>query len=177
MFLFLRQLFYLSLFLIKKIIMKTLLIILSIFFLFSCSPKKDPKKLNKTFDSEQKETIKVIDSTKTEETANNVFVPKDGKYNCKMIDTEFPPESGANDTGVTVIAIVKGNRIVVVYDKTDLENIKKNDMLAEGFLLKHKVTGDWIIAQKQEDVYAEEVGGCSDGPIIIDLENGFYYFC
>lgn len=70
--------------------------------------------------------------------------------------------------------IIEGNKITVLQnEKTNLTGEKK---LAEGFLLKHK-SGRWIIAKEDSDINAEEIGGCSGGPIPINLEEMIIEWC
>ncbi len=70
--------------------------------------------------------------------------------------------------------IIEGNKITVLQnEKTVLTGGK---ILAEGFLLKHE-SGRWIIANNDSDKNAEEIGGCSGGPIPIDLEKKIIEWC
>jgi len=40
-----------------------------------------------------------------------------------------------------------------------------------------KVTVTWLIVHNKSDEQAEEVGGCTDGPTVIDLEKKIYWTC
>ena len=51
------------------------------------------------------------------------------------------------------------------------------DIIDQGILLKHKLTGKWIIAHDRKDVDAIEVGGCSDGPSVIDIKRRRFWTC
>jgi len=133
---------------------------LSIFFiltlLISCSSKKEKDSKNKL-------------------TSETVYVLHDGTYTLEMIDVEIPPEN--REKGPLVTATVKGNRILIIYEGEDLPYMKKGTIIEDGVLLKHIETGKWIIGRKEEDIYAKLIGGCVDGPRIIDMINGLYYFC
>lgn len=50
-------------------------------------------------------------------------------------------------------------------------------ILAEGELMWHAGSSQWIIAQDDNDRTAEDVGGCSDGPEVIDLVGKIYWTC
>ncbi len=97
--------------------------------------------------------------------------PKDGKYIYKFKDAEYQnnPISG------TCIVEIKDNNITVYY-KNGRPSGKKGTIFAKGLLLKHK-SGVWIIAKNKNDVNAEDVGGCSDGPIEINIKEKFIWFC
>ncbi len=41
----------------------------------------------------------------------------------------------------------------------------------------HAKSKHWIIGDNAKDKQAEEVGGCSDGPQVIDLKRGIYWTC
>ena len=47
----------------------------------------------------------------------------------------------------------------------------------KGILMQHKSTKKWIIGVKPEDVNAQEIGGCTDGPTVIDFKNKIYSKC
>lgn len=49
--------------------------------------------------------------------------------------------------------------------------------LAEGQLMWHAASRQWIIGQDAADRVAREVGGCSDGPETVDLVNRIYWTC
>lgn len=53
---------------------------------------------------------------------------------------------------------------------------EKGELIDSGILIKHK-SGKWIIAKSISDKYADEIGGCSGGPAIIDLENKKFWLC
>ena len=50
-------------------------------------------------------------------------------------------------------------------------------VLSEGMLIWHAPSKQWIIGQQASDRLARDVGGCSDGPEVVDLENKTYWTC
>jgi hypothetical protein len=50
-------------------------------------------------------------------------------------------------------------------------------VVAEGQLLWNGRVGKWIIAHTPADQEATDVGGCSDGPEVVDLEKRIYWTC
>lgn len=88
---------------------------------------------------------------------------KNGTYIFKYCDLEY--NSCIGDCKV----VIKGDSVTVYATKKLAEtrtHTKEGDIIDKGFILKHK-TGKWIIAQKKEDVNAENLG--VDGPNVIDF--------
>ena len=52
-----------------------------------------------------------------------------------------------------------------------------NELFTEGTIFWHQRSGQWIIAQNKEDFDAEEVGGCSGGPMTIDPQQRIIWYC
>lgn len=50
-------------------------------------------------------------------------------------------------------------------------------VIADGVLLWNGKRGTWIIGRTPADRDATEVGGCSDGPEVVDLEQRIYWTC
>lgn len=50
-------------------------------------------------------------------------------------------------------------------------------VLSAGMLIWHAPSKQWIIGQQASDRLARDVGGCSDGPEVVDLENKIYWTC
>lgn len=99
--------------------------------------------------------------------------PKDGIYTYKVAFAEW----GGKSLGTTCTVIIKGNTVKVLHNgKKGLEG-KKGDMIAKGIIMKHIKTGKWIIANSSKDKYAKEIGGCSDGPPVIDFKNKIFWLC
>ncbi len=90
--------------------------------------------------------------------------PKDGTYTYKVAFAEWYGKSLA----ATCTVIIKGDSIKVVHNGNDNLKGKKGDILDAGLIMKHK-SGHWIIGHNPKDYDLNEIGGCSDGPIIIDF--------
>ena len=100
--------------------------------------------------------------------------PKDGTYTYKIAFAEW----GGKSLGSSVTVVIKGNSIkVIANDKTNLSGTRKGDIIEQGIILKHKKTGQWIIGNKANDIFAKEVGGCSEGPRVIDFKNRKWWTC
>lgn len=69
---------------------------------------------------------------------------------------------------------IDGDKVIVVAND-DLDGVEQ-EVIASGILVKHK-SGRTIIGQSEEDANLDEVGGCSGGPMVIDLENGIVWTC
>ena len=90
-----------------------------------------------------------------------------------IYDVAFAEWQGKS-MGAKVEVLIRGDSIFVrSYHGLSLE---KGELIDSGILIKHK-SGKWIIAQSVNDKYADEIGGCSDGPSVIDLENKKYWLC
>ena len=50
-------------------------------------------------------------------------------------------------------------------------------VLAEGELMWHASSEQWIIGHAPSDRSRKDVGGCSDGPEVIDLTGKIYWTC
>lgn len=50
-------------------------------------------------------------------------------------------------------------------------------IVAEGTLMWHAPSKQWIIGDKDSDRHVRDVGGCSDGPEVIDLQQKIYWTC
>jgi hypothetical protein len=77
--------------------------------------------------------------------------------------------------GIELAARIRGRHIVLVNDdKTDL---LPAGVIAEGTLMWHAASEQWIIGMSPGDANAADVGGCSDGPEVVDLERRIYWTC
>ncbi len=111
--------------------------------------------------------ISFAQNSKTDE------IPSDGKYRYDIAFAEW----GGKSMGEKVTVIIKGNSIKIVYEGDgQLTLTKKGDVIDKGIILRHK-SGVWIIGTHDNDVNAEEVGGCSDGPRVIDFEKMIFWMC
>lgn len=100
-------------------------------------------------------------------------IPSDGKYRYDIAFAEW----GGKSMGEKVTVIIKEGTIKIIYEGDgQLTLTKKGEIIDEGKILKHK-SGVWIIGTDEKDVNIEEVGGCSDGPRIIDFEKMKFWMC
>lgn len=100
-------------------------------------------------------------------------IPKSGEYRYDMAFAEWQGKS----MGEKVTVIIEGDSVKVRYEGDgNLSLSKKGDILDSGLLRKH-VSGSWIIAEPEMDIYAKEFGGCGSGPTIIDFKNKKYWTC
>lgn len=95
--------------------------------------------------------------------------PTDGTYTYTIAFAEW----GGKSLGSKCKVIIKGDSIVVLNDGS----LTGGDTLNAGIIMKHKKSGQWIIGHSKEDRDAEEVGGCSDGPAVIDFRKKIYWTC
>jgi hypothetical protein len=99
--------------------------------------------------------------------------PKDGTYTYAIAFAEWKGKS----LGATCTVIVKGDSIKVLHNGRGKLTGNKGDVLDQGIILKHTRTGKWIIGQSNRDKDAKEIGGCSDGPSVIDFKRKKYWRC
>jgi len=99
--------------------------------------------------------------------------PKNGTYTYQIAFAEWNGKS----LGATCSVIIKGDSVKVIHNGTKSLTGNKGDIIDQGILLKHKLTGKWIIAHDRKDVDAIEVGGCSDGPSVIDIKRRRFWTC
>lgn len=99
--------------------------------------------------------------------------PANGTYTYKIIWEEF----GGKSLGATCTVKIKGDSIQVINNGNKTMTGKKGDILDEGIIMKHRKTGKWIIAHSKKDIDAKELGGCGDGPTIIDFKNKTWLGC
>ena len=70
--------------------------------------------------------------------------------------------------------IIDGYQITV--QQNEKTNLTGGKILAKGTLMKHQ-SGKWIIAEKEEDKFAEEIGDCTGGPVVVDLKKKIIEWC
>ena len=100
-------------------------------------------------------------------------IPADGTYRYDVAFAEWQGKS----MGVYVSVRIEGEQIEVIYEGGgNIPGLEQGTILDEGMLRKHK-SGRWIIVQEESEVQAEEVGGCTDGPSVIDFENQKFWMC
>lgn len=99
--------------------------------------------------------------------------PKNGIYKYTVAFAEWNGES----LGSTCTVIIKGDSIRVIHNGKGTLSGNKGDIIDQGILVKHTKTGNWIIAHSIEDKDAAEVGGCSEGPSVIDFRRKKFWRC
>jgi hypothetical protein len=72
-------------------------------------------------------------------------------------------------------ATLRGKRIVLRNPKA--AGPFPAGVLAEGELMWHPASRQWIIGTDRADSSARDVGGCSDGPEVVDLVRRIYWTC
>lgn len=122
-----------------------------------------------------KSKIKILNQKNTDtlvKNANNA-VPPNGKYTYSVFVAEFGfvTESAAS-------VIINNDKIKIISIRDDIQGMgyKKGDIIEEGTIMLHK-SGVWIIGHHKNDVYSEEVGGCSDGTTVIDFNKKQIIVC
>jgi len=83
-------------------------------------------------------------------------------------------EWGGRMGNTECLVIIEGIKITV--EQTEKTNLTGGKVLVEGYLIKHN-TGVWIIADSLDDKNAEEIGGCTGGPLPIDFKNKVIEWC
>jgi hypothetical protein len=76
---------------------------------------------------------------------------------------------------IPLTAKISGTHIVLI-NKTKSDVFPKG-IIAEGALMWHADSKQWIIGQEPSDQNVKDVGGCSDGPEVIDLQKKIYWTC
>jgi len=94
----------------------------------------------------------------------------DGEYNFEYKDAEFSHLKGFD----LLVKISKYH--IVVINQSESEVMPKG-IIDEGELKFHTRSNQWIISTEESDILAEDVGGCSDGPTVVDLVNKIYWTC
>jgi hypothetical protein len=146
--------------------MKFLTLLLTLFLLTACTGStNDPSGVVK------------VDSPSNSILKTNEFltdtIPPDGVYRFDVAFAEWEGKS----MGEKVTVVIKGDSVKVVYEGDgNLANTKKGDVFSHGLIMKHK-TGVWIIGKSKTDAQVDEIGGCSDGPTVIDFKGRKYWMC
>ena len=99
--------------------------------------------------------------------------PKDGFYTYKIAFAEWEGES----LGATCLVQIKGDSIKIIHNGKGNLTGKKGDILDQGIIMKHRKTGKWIIGHSSKDKDAKEIGGCKDGPSVIDFKRKTFWSC
>jgi len=95
---------------------------------------------------------------------------RSGQYTFQHKFAEHP-----NMQSISLTAIISGYHIVLI-NKGHSEIFPKG-VVAEGTLMWNQKYKQWIIGQDKSDRHANDVGGCSDGPELVDLKRRVYWTC
>ena len=99
--------------------------------------------------------------------------PKDGTYTYTIAFAEWQGKS----LGATCTVLIKGDSIKIIHNGKGNLTGKKGDIIEQGIIMKHTKTGKWIIGRNAKDKEAKEIGGCSDGPSVIDFKRKRFWSC
>jgi hypothetical protein len=80
-----------------------------------------------------------------------------------------------NTKSIPLLGIVKGRKIELI-NRTQ-SKVFPLGSIAQGTLTWHAASKQWIIGLNKSDKLAVHVGGCSDGPEVIDLIKKIYWTC
>ena len=103
---------------------------------------------------------------------SNAQKPKNGTYIYKISYAEWNGKS----LDAKCKVVIEGNKIKIFNIGGNVSG-KKDEVIEEGKIMKHRKTGKWIVGHSKKDKEAEEIGGCSDGPIEIDFEKETVHLC
>jgi hypothetical protein len=70
---------------------------------------------------------------------------------------------------------IRGSHIAV--SNAERSDVFPIGLIEEGTLMFHVGGQEWIISTSPNDIKAKEVGGCSDGPNVVDLIKKIYWTC
>ena len=93
-----------------------------------------------------------------------------GVYRFEQKSAEHPSMPGA-----TLKATIEGRRIELVNEADS--PVFPRGVVAQGMLAWHVRSRQWIIAAGPGDADADEVGGCSGGPEVVDPVARIYWTC
>jgi hypothetical protein len=95
---------------------------------------------------------------------------KSGKYTFQHRDAEFPDRHG-----FPVRVVIRGKRVTVINPKA--YGPIPAGVIDQATLMWHAKEKQWIIGYQDADRHAPEIGGCSDGPDIIDFKARIIWTC
>ena len=95
---------------------------------------------------------------------------KTGEYMFQHRDAEFP-----NSPGFPVRVAIHGNKITITNPKPYGQI--PSGVIDQATLMWHAVERQWILGHSDADREASEIGGCSNGPNIIDFEAKIIWTC
>ena len=99
--------------------------------------------------------------------------PEDGTYTYKLSFTE----SKSKSSKAICVVRIQGDSITIIHAGKGHLSGKNGDIIDQGIIMKHKKSHKWIIGHSPEDRDAKEIGGCTDGPLIIDFRRRRLHMC
>jgi hypothetical protein len=99
-------------------------------------------------------------------------IPASGTY---QFDAAFAEWDGKS-MGLKLTVIINGDSVKVIYEGQGSLTAEIGEVIDEGIIMKHK-SGEWIIGNQISDKDLNDVGGCTEGPAIIDFKNKKYWLC
>jgi len=97
--------------------------------------------------------------------------PANGTYTYKIAFDEW----GGKSMGCTCVVKIIGDSITII-NNGSLSGYK-GEIIDQGIIIQHIKTGKWIIAHAPKDKNAKDVGGCGDGPHVIDFKHKVFWLC
>ena len=101
---------------------------------------------------------------------NDDIIPNNGEY---LYSVEFAESGMITKNAVKII--INNSKIKII--NNGILSGKKDEIIDEGFIMKHKKSGEWIIAHNEKDTLSKEIGGCSDGPLVINFKKKILFMC
>ena len=77
--------------------------------------------------------------------------------------------------GSPVTVRIDGRHIVVINNEST--SVFPVGVIDQGTLMWHAASRQWIIGTEADDADAAQVGGCSDGPLVVDLKRRIFWTC
>lgn len=114
-----------------------------------------------------------LDRIRLENEVELAGAPSEVPQGTFIYELYFSEFSGRMDNEKCSVTI-KDKHIII--EKTEDSKLPGPQIIMEGTIMKHK-SGRWIIGQNPEDINAEEIGGCSDGPTPIDFGTKIIEWC
>ncbi len=99
-------------------------------------------------------------------------IPANGTY---QFDAAFAEWDGQS-MGLKLTIVINGDSVKVIYEGHGSLSAEIGEVIDEGIIMKHK-SGEWIIGNQISDKELDDVGGCTEGPAIIDFKNKKYWLC
>ena len=86
---------------------------------------------------------------------------------------KFAEQPEMHNEPVTVV--IKGHHITIINEGPS--GTFPHGIIGDGTLMWHSKSKQWILGYRKSDREVEDVGGCSDGPEVVDLKNRIFWTC